>query len=240
MRTTVSELTSVDSRLWRSLFALIAKPGFLSREYQRGRRRSFLSPVGLFLLANLVYFLAPPISDLQLSLTQQYELQFYRGWISGWVDGYIADSGTTFEAVARRYELKIAEIAKLMVILHVPLLALATMLMFADRRLFYADHVVMAFHYLGFLLLYLISTSVLFGLAFRIAPDLIRSLMPHLATVIVTAQFLYVPPMLKRAMAVPWWRALLMTPVFIAGLFAAHTIYRIIQFLIGFSLVTLS
>ncbi|MEM7763600.1 MAG: DUF3667 domain-containing protein [Pseudomonadota bacterium] len=240
MRASFVEVASVDSRLWRSLRALFSKPGFLSREYQLGRRRRFLSPIGIFLLANLLYFLAPPISDLQLTLEQQYKLQFYRGWITGWVDGYIADTGSTFEAVARHYELRIAELAKLMVILHVPLLALFSMLAFIDKRLYYADHVVIAFHYFAFLMLYLITTSAIVYTAFWAAPALVRLTMPYLATIVVLAQFLYVPPMLKRAMAVPWWRAILMTPLFVAGLFVAHTLYRFIQFVVGFSLVTLS
>ncbi|MEL7312930.1 MAG: DUF3667 domain-containing protein, partial [Pseudomonadota bacterium] len=111
-RASFEEVTSVDSRLWRSIRALIFSPGLLSREFREGRRRRFLSPIGIFLLGNLLYFLSPPLTDLQLSLAEQYEQQPYRALITGWVDNYMAESDQTFEEVARLYELRIAELAK--------------------------------------------------------------------------------------------------------------------------------
>ena len=44
--------------------------------------------------------------------------------------------------------------------------------------------------------------------------------------------------MLKRALDVSWWRAILSTPLFVGVLLAAHFLYRWIQFVVGFSLVT--
>jgi hypothetical protein len=242
VRSSIAELASVDSRLWRSLRMLLFRPGYLSREYREGRRRRYLSPIGLFLLGNLLYFVAPPLSDLQLSLFEQYELQPYSPLIRDWVDGYVAESGRTIGEVASRYQLRIVELAKLMVILHVPLLALGTMLLFADRRLYYADHVVIGLHYFAFLMIYLISIAALlaliYGLANALAPDSLPTSISGITQLIIFLQFLYVPPMLKRALDVPWWRAILSTPAFVALLLAAHFAYRWIQFYIGFALVS--
>ena len=69
------------------------------------------------------------------------------------MDSHIAASGQTFTEVANRYQLRIVELAKLMVILHDPLPALGTMLLFADRRPYYADHIVMRLQYFAFLML---------------------------------------------------------------------------------------
>jgi len=238
-RASVAELASIDSRLWRSLRSLLFRPGFLSKEYREGRRRRYLSPIGLFLLGNLLYFVAPPLSDLQLSLAEQYELQPYSPWIAGWVDSHIAASDRSFAEVANRYQLRIVELAKLMVILHVPLLALGTMLLFADRRLYYADHIVMGLHYFAFLMLYMISVAALLGgLAYWLLPDQSLTSLPDVTQAVIFLQFLYVPPMLKRALDVSWWRAILSTPLFVGVLLAAHFLYRWIQFVIGFTLVS--
>lgn len=60
------ELLSYDGKLWRSLGYLIGYPGRLTREYFDGRRVRYMSPVSLFLLVNVLYFLAPSISDFNL------------------------------------------------------------------------------------------------------------------------------------------------------------------------------
>ena len=65
------ELTSLDGRLVRSLRLLLFRPGVLSREYIDGRRARYYSPIGLFVLANVLYFFAPALSDFNLAFIDQ-------------------------------------------------------------------------------------------------------------------------------------------------------------------------
>jgi hypothetical protein len=51
------DLTHADSRLWRTLLALLTKPGMLTREFLAGRRASYLPPVRLYLVVSVVFFL---------------------------------------------------------------------------------------------------------------------------------------------------------------------------------------
>ena len=51
------DLTHADSRLWRTLAALLFKPGHLTREFLRGRRASYLPPVRLYLVLSVAFFL---------------------------------------------------------------------------------------------------------------------------------------------------------------------------------------
>jgi uncharacterized protein DUF3667 len=51
------DLTHADSRLWRTLAALLFKPGFLTREFLAGRRASYLPPVRLYLVLSVVFFI---------------------------------------------------------------------------------------------------------------------------------------------------------------------------------------
>ncbi len=57
MRETLESLFSFDSRFWRSLGPLLARPGWLTREYWQGRRASFLPPLRLYLFVSFVFFL---------------------------------------------------------------------------------------------------------------------------------------------------------------------------------------
>ena len=56
------EAFELDSRLLRTLWSLVAKPGRLTREFTQGRRASYMSPVRLYLITSLVFFFFLSIS----------------------------------------------------------------------------------------------------------------------------------------------------------------------------------
>jgi hypothetical protein len=55
---TFESFTHADSRLWRTLWLLISKPGFLTVEFLEGRRARYLPPFRLYLVLSVVLFLA--------------------------------------------------------------------------------------------------------------------------------------------------------------------------------------
>jgi len=57
VNTVVQELLNVDGALWRTLRLLFVRPGRLSLEYVAGRRRPYLNPFRLLLVAIIVYLL---------------------------------------------------------------------------------------------------------------------------------------------------------------------------------------
>jgi hypothetical protein len=56
MREATGRLISWDSRLWRTLYALAFRPGFLTKVYLAGRRRFYVRPARLFLAMSLILF----------------------------------------------------------------------------------------------------------------------------------------------------------------------------------------
>ena len=60
------ELSGYDGRIAASVRGL-ARPGYLTREYLAGRRAHYLSPVRLYLIASVVYFLAASASPASMS-----------------------------------------------------------------------------------------------------------------------------------------------------------------------------
>lgn len=56
-REATEDLTHADSRLWRTILALLFKPGFLTREFIAGRRVKYLPPLRLYLVLSVVFFL---------------------------------------------------------------------------------------------------------------------------------------------------------------------------------------
>ncbi len=58
LREATGRYVAMDGRLWRTLAALLFRPGFLTREYFRGRRRRYIRPARLFLVLSLALFAA--------------------------------------------------------------------------------------------------------------------------------------------------------------------------------------
>jgi hypothetical protein len=50
-------VSHADSRLWRTLWYLISRPGFLTQEFFAGRRVRYLPPFRLYLVISVVFFL---------------------------------------------------------------------------------------------------------------------------------------------------------------------------------------
>ena len=56
LQVAAEDVTHADSRLWRTLAALLFKPGFLTREFLDGRRARYLPPVRLYLVLSVLFF----------------------------------------------------------------------------------------------------------------------------------------------------------------------------------------
>jgi len=50
-------VTHADSRVWSTLWYLVSRPGFLTKEFFSGRRARFLPPFRLYLVVSVIFFL---------------------------------------------------------------------------------------------------------------------------------------------------------------------------------------
>ncbi len=63
------DLFELDSRLWRTLIPLFARPGLLTKDYLEGRRVRFMPPFRTYLVLSIIFFLIAffdPKKDLQI------------------------------------------------------------------------------------------------------------------------------------------------------------------------------
>jgi hypothetical protein len=67
-REATEDLTHADSRLWATLWALLFKPGFLTREFLDGRRARYLPPLRLYLVLSVIFFFIAASSHHQTSV----------------------------------------------------------------------------------------------------------------------------------------------------------------------------
>lgn len=158
LRRAFEDVTDVDSRLIRTLRQLVFSPGALTRAFANGRRKPFLSPVQLFLLANLAYFLVQPLSSYtgyNTPLQSQIERQSYSDAlpVAEWVDTAQTRSGLDAVAFEAVYNNQSELLARTLIISMVPLFALILVVLALGKRKPFVDHVVFALHFYAFDLL---------------------------------------------------------------------------------------
>jgi hypothetical protein len=69
-RVATEDLTHADSRLWRTLGALLFKPGRLTAEFLAGRRARYLPPVRLYLVLSVLFFLVAGAVGTRFTVVQ--------------------------------------------------------------------------------------------------------------------------------------------------------------------------
>ena len=151
-------LTSVESNLFRSFATLITRPGRLTAEYFKGRRKSYLKPLQLFVFCNVIFFFAQSYTGLN-SLTTPLHVHLnmlpYSRRARSLVERELRERKMTYDEYRPRFDAAIGEQAKTLVVVMVPLFALLMQALYWRERRYYVEHLVFATHFFGFFLLLL-------------------------------------------------------------------------------------
>ncbi len=137
----LSAITFADSKLIRTLWLVISKPGFLSNEYTAGRRVNYLKPLSLFFVLNLIYFLFPVIQLFNASLNTQL-LTVQRDLVQQMVaHKMVSMKLKDIISFSLIYNQKTTGLAKLMVMVFVLIASLPLNFLHRKKNRFFADHV---------------------------------------------------------------------------------------------------
>lgn len=231
----VAAVTELDGRFLATLKGFLAGPGRMAADYLAGARRRYLSPVTLFLLANLVYFVAPPLTDFAPSLADHVTLQPYSGVAAAMVDARLADRDVSVEDYAKDFEARQDHLARSLIILHVPFLAAGLALLHFRRGRPFADHVLVALYAMAFVLAAMMTVpwilagaALLAGLGASAAGAVWRIGL----LVIAGAWFC---ALLRGAYGQPGGLALAKVPAFLLAVGLSHILYRAAIFAIVFA-----
>lgn len=144
----------LEKNFLKDLWLLISAPGRLASDYRLGKRQSHMTPISLFLLINIIYFLMSPLSDLNLSLNDQMYQPLHGSLARKLVDSKMKLNEMSFDDLQSKYNAQSTSLSKSLVIVNVPIMALLISLVFARKKhFFFGDHMVLAYHLLGFILL---------------------------------------------------------------------------------------
>jgi hypothetical protein len=167
VRQALDELVSVDGRFWLTLWSLLRYPGQLARDYFDGRGGRYMRPLNLFLLLNLVFFAVQPHTGLL-----QWHLAGYMKTVPRArdrvnevrIERAVASeqrreasglaprtpSVEPMEVFEADFEATIQNLKKSMLLVAIPIFALAIAATFGFRRHRLAEHLVFSTHFYAF------------------------------------------------------------------------------------------
>jgi hypothetical protein len=162
----LESLIHFDGRLFRTTWVLVTEPGRLTVAYLAGSRRPYVSPFHIFLVANLIFFFAQVFSGfevLTVPLDEHLYHQKYSSLAQSLATHHLAGAGKSIEQYAPVYNHAEALYSKSLIMLMLPLFAVAAGLLFVDKRKVAVTHLVFAIHFYAFLLVCLTVLFPAFG-----------------------------------------------------------------------------
>lgn len=187
----IDSYLSLDSKLVRSLVPFLRHPGLLSEEYVRGRRERYVSPIRLYLVSSLLFFVVASFlvdrSDtgfLRITNTSKNTEAPAPGALPQSADSLAVGSrgnsptGAFFERLFETDPQEISahfvrQLPRALFVL-VPVFALLLRLIYARRSRLYIEHLVLGLHVHAFL--FLVATpAMLIPTSIGAAPVLLLS-----------------------------------------------------------------
>ncbi|HEX8130581.1 MAG TPA: DUF3667 domain-containing protein [Pyrinomonadaceae bacterium] len=136
-------LTNFESNVFRSFKDLLLHPGRLTAAYFRGRRKSYLKPLQLFVFCNIIFFFAQSytgFSSLTTPLYVHLNMLPYSQQARTMVERELQERKITYDEYRPRFDAAIDGQAKTLVIVFVPLFALLLHALYWRKRRYYVEH----------------------------------------------------------------------------------------------------
>ena len=243
----VKFLTNWDSRIVRTVWLLVSRPGYLSREYIQGSRMRYMKPLQLFLSINVVYYFSIGMfyaSTFTTPLSIQLHMNdYYPAYASRQVAKKLEEEKISYEVLESRYNEKASVLSKTLIFLFIPIFAILFYALFFRNRQYFSEHVVVAAHFWSFNLLLL---GVLLPLAaaplmwFADEPSISSVYADNdnlLSTILQVCFAVYLFLMLRRAYIATNWYSLLTASVIAWSFFHIVWLYRYFLFEVTLRLV---
>ncbi|WP_164017859.1 DUF3667 domain-containing protein [Pyxidicoccus trucidator] len=142
MKKLLLERLHLDGRLWRTLWLLVTRPGFLTVEAHSGRFGPYVSARKLFLLVGAAYFLFGSGTFYRLEGLMGASVQRYESYVE-----HSARQLGVAPAVHREHlEARFQRVNKLAQLAGVMLLAGALPLLYRRPRRYFGEHLTFALH----------------------------------------------------------------------------------------------
>jgi len=148
-----SGLTNLDSKIYRTLKAFLFRPGQLSRDYLSGIRKPFLSPVQIFLIVTVLFFVFAPVFDIFYIPAKWFFANMASenpSFANGLAIDKMAELGLSRNDLAIKYDVSVKNNSKAFLFLAIPFLALGSYLSRPKAVPQFGKHMIFATYNLAF------------------------------------------------------------------------------------------
>jgi hypothetical protein len=149
----LNAITFLDTKFLRTLKLMLTRPGAMSYQYVNGKRVSFIKPMSMFFIANLIYFLFPLYNSLNSPLNNQmYQLPHSR-IAERMVKEEVKTAKTDLKTFEVAYNQQSTNMAKMVLFLLVLYFSLPLALVNYSKKLFYYDHLMICLELFSLIIL---------------------------------------------------------------------------------------
>jgi len=161
LRDAAQEVSSLDSKLFRTLYALLFRPGFLTVEWVRGRRAHYLKPLnlclGILALNLFVYTVSKQATMFDIGMLLRNERQTLEQWHIKGEGGFTklfrhaaerknVPPESLQEPFNERWQRDLSLIQPAIIVA----LALLLQLVYVFSRRYFVEHLVFSMHFISF------------------------------------------------------------------------------------------
>lgn len=159
---TFEGLIHFDNKFFRTVWTLFTKPGQLSVDYVRGRRRQFLQPLQFFVVVNLLFYLLMMSNPYSAPLNKYINGTPYKHYYTRQiVDEKLKHNALTLSTYEYIFDDKLNAESKELVLIFIPLYAFMYWVLFFMYHRRFVEHLVFATHFVCLVLCYYLLQSYL-------------------------------------------------------------------------------
>lgn len=233
-------ITFADNKFVKTLWMVISRPGFLSKEYVEGRRVNYVRPLQLFFVLNLVYFLFPLLQLFNTSLRTQMNFRTHSPIVREMVYSKVGRNALELRGYELMYNDKSNSLAKLLIIVFVVVASFPMMVIYRKRNRFFTDHIALSVELTAFnlavnavlLSLFLMGVSSVLHMTHLGWEKYLNDITLTIIFVLTNAYFLFAAG--RTFYNQRGWILIVKVMLGLLGLFVALEVYRLILFLITF------
>ena len=146
-REMVTEHLGLETRLFRTLYELFAKPGKPTAQYLAGKRRRYLKPLRLFLGVSALSFLMMSVYEPMSFSLEDLAAQAPGSGFDTMLEEISAEAGVSRALVSERFEARVNQVLPIMNLVGPFVFALLLKLLYLGTGRYYYDHVIFALHF---------------------------------------------------------------------------------------------
>lgn len=155
-------LMHLDSKVIKTFWLLISRPGLLAMEYNRGRRKPYMKPIQLFLVATLLFYFVFPPSYLFFAKIENMQTAYrnnaigantYHYDIGHKIEKIAAQKGLTIDQVIEEIEKEAFHKSKEYLFVILPFFALMFYVLFRKANKYYVPHLIVAAYLFSFFII---------------------------------------------------------------------------------------